>query len=287
MNPLRVTSTSTSAVPDLSVLIATYRPEGIERVAAMDVPEVEGIHYWVSWQEHGDAPVPPELVQRNDFTIFRFDRRGQSANRNNLLEHASGRIFLIADDDLTYSESQLKAVIRAFSLRPDMDVATFMYEGAHHKTYPTCECNLKKLPRGFTVGGIEIAFRTSDRTKSLRFDELWGIGAPVLASSEDEIFMLDARRRGLHCRFIPIVITSHPHQSTGTRAITNPGVLMASGAYILVEYPFSAIFRLPLKAYRLHKNQQVGFFQALKGLLRGVGYAIRTPQVRKRILFRK
>lgn len=46
----------------LDVLICTYTPDGIRRVAGMNLPALEGVTYIVSWQEHADAPVPDSLA---------------------------------------------------------------------------------------------------------------------------------------------------------------------------------------------------------------------------------
>ena len=90
----------------LDVLIATHTPEGILRVADMNLPVVEGVRYIVSWQDHRDAEIPPALDARNDVTVDRFGQRGVSFNRNNAIELSTADVYLVADDDLRYSSSQ-------------------------------------------------------------------------------------------------------------------------------------------------------------------------------------
>jgi len=272
-----------SSLPQLSVLIATCRPEGIERVAGMQLPEVEDVHYWVSWQEHADTPVPEVLAARRDVTVLRSARKGLSANRNDLLDNAKGEIFLIADDDLRYTPEQLKAVIATMLKNPQTEIATFMYSGSDNKSYPATECDLHRLPKGLNITSFEIAIRNNERTGRLRFSELMGIGAPVLTAGEDDLFMLDARRSGLNCKFFPIAITHHSGLTTGFRKITDAGVIKASGAYITMAFPLTSPLRIPLKAYRLWHNGHCGFWCAMINLTAGVIYAFKEPALRKRI----
>lgn len=271
--------------PRLSVLIATCRPAGIERVVAMDVPEVDRVHYWVSWQMHENLPVPEPLLSRKDVTVLRSDSVGLSNNRNNLLENATGDAFLIADDDLRYTSAQLVDVIRTFDENPDLEYASFMFTGADAKVYPSYACPLWPVPKNFSQTSFEVAIRNNSRTARLRYNPFFGLGAPVLRSGEDELLLLSAIRLGLNCRFFPIVITHHEGLTTGNRKITDNGVLKASGAVIAVQYPFTAFLRIPLKAYRLHKSGQASFLRSLRYMVYGVYYLLRHREVREKIYF--
>lgn len=271
--------------PRLSVLIATCRPDGIERVVAMDLPEVAGVHYWVSWQMHENLPVPESLASRKDVSVLCTDTIGLSNNRNNLLENATGDVFLIADDDLRYTSAQLVDVIRTFDENPDIEYASFMFTGADAKIYPSRACPLWPVPKNFSQTSFEVAIRNNSRTATLRYNPFFGLGAPVLRSGEDELLLLRAIRLGLNCRFFPVVITHHEGLTTGNRKITDNGVLKASGAVIAVQYPFTAFMRIPLKAYRLHKSGQSSFLRSLRYMTYGVWYLLRHREVREKIYF--
>ena len=271
--------------PRLSVLIATCRPDGIERVVAMDLPEVAGVHYWVSWQMHENLPVPESLASRKDVSVLCTDTIGLSNNRNNLLENAEGDIFLIADDDLRYTSDQVRSVIDVFDENPEIDYASFMFTGADAKVYPSHVCHLWPVPKNFSQTSFEVAIRNNSRTTRLRYNPFFGLGAPVLRSGEDELFLISAIRLGLNCRFFPIIITHHEGLTTGNRKITDNGVLKASGAVIAVQYPFTAFMRIPLKAYRLHKSGQSSFLRSLRYMTYGVYYLLRHSEVREKIYF--
>lgn len=274
------------ARPRLSVLIATCRPDGIKRVVTMNLPEVEGVHYWVSWQMHENLPVPETLASRKDVTVLRSDSIGSSNNRNNLLDQAVGELFLIADDDLCYTTDQLNNVIRTFDENPEVDYASFMYTGANAKSYPSVSCSLRPIPKNFSQSCIEIALRCNDRTSQLRFNPYFGIAAPVLCAAEDEMFLWQAVRSGLECRFFPIVITHHAGLSTGKRRIVDYGVLKAAGAVIFIQYPFTAALRVPLKAWRLSKSGQAPFCKSLWYLCEGVWHLWTNRDVRRSVNFK-
>lgn len=259
----------------LDVLICTYRPEGIRRVEAMDLPKIRGVRYVVSWQEHADAPIPPALKERSDLEVFRFGQKGLSYNRNNAIEQSTADILLIADDDCVYTEERLQAVRKTFDDDPKLDYASFMYEGAGDKVYPAEECSLnKKLPKGFFQSSIEIAFRSRGLSAKLRFHPAFGLGSPNLHVAEDEMFLLTARRVGLNCRFVPIVITTHRGESTGRRVITDPCVHRGTGAYIRFAYPLTYPVRIWLKAWRLRREGRARFGVALREMARGAWYSI-------------
>ncbi len=269
------------AAPALSVLIATYRPEGITRVAAMDLPRTEGVEYVVSWQEHENAPVPDAVASRPDIKVHRFDLRGVSLNRNNAISHAGAPLLLMSDDDLRYTSAQLTAVIKAFAEHPEVDYASFMYDGTAGKTYPDAETDISTPPRWFYQTCFEIAVRKSPRTARLLFNPCFGPGAPYFTCGEDEIFYLTARRMGLNCRFFPITVTAHPHPSTGQRAISHPGILRTNGALIALNHPHTFWARIPVNAWRISRRGRAPLISSLAYMYAGAFTALATEGVRE------
>ncbi len=264
----------------LDVLIATHKPEGILRVADMDLPAVDGVRYIVTWQMSGDTPVPPVLSGRPDVEIHRVSSTGLSRNRNEGISRVGADIYLIADDDLHYTASQLREVMDAFRDRPEMDIAAFMYNSGGGKKYPASETPLFPYPKGYFPSSVEIAVRMSPRTSSLRFDSRFGLGSGVFHSGEEDIFLLTARSKGLDMRFVPIRITRHDGHSTGTGRIADSKVLHAMGALILYLHPATFPLRIPLKAMRLSRAAQAPFLRALSGLTKGAitaAFKVRSP----------
>lgn len=262
----------------LDLAVVTHRPEGIQRVAKMVLSPIEGVRYVVSWQAHGDAPVPDELI-RPDVEIHRFSGTGISANRNNAIDHCSGDVVLFSDDDIIYSHEGFQAVIEAFQKNPTLDVATFRSVHEDDRIFPHSETRLRRyLPPNYSVTSFEIAFRRVMSDALLCCPE-FGLGSPKLHGGEDELFLMSAIRRGLDCRFFPITICEHPGASTGTKAYFTNENLQASGCLIALTQPWSAILRVPLKAWRVSRKGQASFLRALYRIGRG---ALMAPGVLKR-----
>ena len=216
----------------LQVLIVAYGKKGIESVATLSHPEVAGVEYIVSWQYADDEPVIPEsLLRRKDFRVLPTPTRGVARNRNLALDAASAPIVLESDDDVSYTIGQLRSVIKAFAERPECDFLSFKYHSSlHPRPYPETESDLSHPPKGYFIGGIEMAFRLgSVRKNNIRFNELFGIGS-IFPSAEEDIFLHDVIKAGLKARFVPIEICTHESTSTYMRMAFTPEFITTKGA---------------------------------------------------------
>ena len=252
----------------LNIAIITHKPEGIERLAEADLPRMENVSYVISWQNHCNAPVPEELI-RDDVEIHRFDGVGLSNNRNNSIACCTADIIMLTDDDVTFLKDGVKSLIKAYEDNPEVDLITFKSIQPGDKAYPLRSERLEgKLPKGYSVSSIEISFR---RTTAgwLRCCPELGLGAPRLHGGEDEILLQTAIRRGLYCCFLPVTVCEHDHLSTGIKVKFSNANLMASGCVIALVMPWTAVFRIPLKAWRVSRARQADFACALWNLTRG------------------
>lgn len=258
----------------LDIAIATHLPEGISRVAKMNLPKIENVKYVISWQNHQDSEIP-ETLKRDDIEIYRFDLQGQSLNRNNAFSHCSSDIILCSDDDLIYSRDGLLSLIDAFAKHPEVDFATF--RSIHHGSkvaFPSQSSQLTlPLPKNYSVACFEIAFRRST-AGWLRCHPKLGLGSKHMHGGEDELLLLTAIRRGLNCRFFPITVCSHPQPSTGTKSTLTSKNLCAMGCIIALTYPWSCVLRVPLKAWRVSRSGQASLAKSLWNLASG---ALRAP----------
>lgn len=257
--------------------LITHRPEGIRRIAAMTLPQIEGVRYIISWQAHEDYPVPISLL-RNDIEVWRLDAPGISANRNNVISHCSADIIIISDDDVILYEDGIKAVRKIYEDNPDLDLATFVSLHGDMSKFPQAETPLTlPLPKGYSVASVEMSFRNRGKAAQLRFCPEFGLGSGRYTCGEDELFLLSAIKRGLDCRFFPITVCAHPLPSTGMKRLTT-SQMKAQGAVIALTYGASAILRIPLKAWRLSRNSQSSFFKAL--IYNAVG-ALQSRSIRR------
>jgi len=263
----------------LDLAMATHKPEGIERVASMMLPRMDGVRYIISWQAHNDYPVPSALTSRPDVEIHRFNATGQSLNRNNAIDHCTADIILHADDDVIYTEYGFSAIINSFQNNPDVDVATFRSTQNKKRSFPREETDLNyNYPKNYYAGAIEIAFRRSTADHLRCCPEL-GLASPRFHGAEDEMFLMSAIKRKLKCRYFPITICEHPGESTGTKAHFTNANLMAAGCLIGLTRPWTAPLRVPLKAWRVARAGQATLFRALKYITLG---ACASPGVLRR-----
>lgn len=241
----------------LQVLISTYGRQGIERLASLPHPVMEGVEYIVSWQYGDDAPVIPEpLKQRKDFTILPNGTRGLTINRNLALEAATAPLVLISDDDVEYSEEGLRNVIKGFEDNPEADYINFKYDSDDNPIphFPQ-KADLRKPPKGWSTGGsFEIAFRLdSIRKHNIRFNTLFGIGAPF-PSGEEDLLLHDVIKAGLHPIYLPVTIVTHQGTTTSMRTQSQDSFIRTKGAVFMILHPLSWPLRMIAHAVRFSKS---------------------------------
>ncbi len=262
----------------LNLALVTWRPEGIARVAAQQLPRVKGVSYVVSWQDHEGAPVPASLDERDDVSIYRCEAKGISANRNNAIDHCTGDIILMADDDITYDAEALTAVIVAFETNRHLNMATFKFDGAGSKPYPSAETDLTfPFPYGFWVSSVEIAVRNQSPAGRLRFCPELGLGGrfPI---AEDELFVIAALRQGITPRFFPIVTGRHNGPTSGRQPSSN-AALQALGIYVAMAYGIGAPLRVYTRARLIHRQGRASFVRAFAGIMTGI---FKAPAFKRR-----
>ena len=258
----------------LEILICTI-DTGINNIREILLPPADNICYLISWQTDSMNPeIPCELI-RDDVRIVTLKGKGLSRNRNNAIGHATGDICLIADDDVRYKAGNLTKIIDIFNANKALDIAVFKYgSSSGQKIYPEYSFDLKKMPRRYYVSSIEIAFRRTSVTGIIRFNVLFGIGAPVLESGEESIFILDALKNKLRCIYFPIEIVRHDLPTTGTKTKT-PGVLMSQGAYTYFRFPRTCYLRTAKTALFISVKERTNFLRTLKHIIAGINYAKR------------
>ncbi len=255
----------------LQLLISTI-DQGIYKVPAMLLEPREGIGYLVSWQHTGnDETALPEDLKRPDVEVVNLEGGGLSRNRNSCIEHATADVCLIADDDCRYTHDQLNVVALTFVTHRKLDLAAFKTIGLN-TAYPDKSFDLSEKRPGYHVSSTEIAFRRTSVQKRLQFNELFGLGAPVLHCGEEELFVHDAVSMGLNCVYYPAYVAEHLGDTTSTTRAASPGTLKARGAYLYIAYRSTMLPRVAIISYRLHRDHGVPFFHAVRNMLAGISY---------------
>lgn len=245
----------------LEVLICTV-DERINNVVRNILPPCPFVKYLVSWQYNGDssAIVPLSLANREDVEVIVHKGYGLSANRNCALCKSTGDILLISDDDACYRPEHFSRIKEAFRLYADADMLLFRMSdlaGRVFKPYPVDTYVYPHMPYGCYVSSLEIAFRRGKPVPL--FDVRFGLGSDYLACGEEEVFVYQAYRLGLHIRYVPVVVVCTPHATTGCSFRDNVRVRRSKGAVLYMLHGFwGAFFRCLLFAF--HQKQHTWSF---------------------------
>ncbi len=263
----------------LEVLICTI-DDGIERAMDVILPKpIEGVRWLIAWQ------MPPTekkqlvqpLLERGDVTIIISQSIGLCRNRNIALRHATQDICIIADDDLAYTPEDLAKIRNAYDNRENADMILFKYRSkiCPKDSYPKGERDLKNFHRihNYYPVSFEITFRREAILKSgISFNEEMGLGAGFVCAGEEAIFLRDAIRAGLNCRFVPQSITTHVNAMSHITRMHEPAYVRSIGVSARVFYP-EWILRLFVLAARISIRNEQNYFKTLRLLWQGADFA--------------
>lgn len=142
--------------------------------------------------------------------------RGLSNNRNITLSNASGKVCLLADDDLVYEDDYLETIKNSFMENPDADLIIFnLHENPITRFIIKKRMKINRL-NYMRFGSVRIAFKlNSIRKKNISFDPNFGTGANV-SFGEDTIFLHDCLKAHLKIIALPKTILSLTNQREST-----------------------------------------------------------------------
>lgn len=219
----------------IDILICTI-DEGIGGIGEVLMSPIPSVHYVVSVQyTTSSAPeIPAVLAERSDVTVTTQEGRGLSRNRNNALQHATGDVVVIADDDCRYTPEAINCIRKAYLQHTAADAVCFMaasYDGAPFKHYPAETFSYAVACRqGYYPTSFELTFRRESLERDgLSFDEHFGLGAE-LPAGEEEVFLADAEREGWTVIFVPECIVRTDPATTGARFLSDSRLQQTKGA---------------------------------------------------------
>lgn len=234
----------------LDILISTYGPEGIRRVASHSHPAVEGVRYVVCWQKGGDEPLPDSLAHRTDFEIFRYDDTGSARNRNHTLERFEAPLGMLSDDDIDYTAEEIEGVMECYASHPGVDMLFFKFHSvAFEKEYHDFEFDFRHAPKFYYYCNFEMTFRREAVKNKVWFDERFGLNSPFLAGEED-IFVLRALKSGAVIHFVPQYNSRHDGSTTSDREGESDEMLRTCGAVLRAFHPWTFWARILVHAGR-------------------------------------
>jgi hypothetical protein len=152
-----------------------------------------------------------------DIKVLGLQSRGVAKSRNAAIDNTITEYLIFGDDDIKFSESGIASAIDLLKANPHISILLMQAvdeTGKLRKSYPSKAHELK-LTNSAKAATYEMMIRVSDiKTAGIKFDENFGAGATNYLGDE-YIFIADALRAGLKGKFEPIVIATHPTESSG------------------------------------------------------------------------
>lgn len=209
------------------------------------------------------------VVAEKSAKLIEMRSLGVAKSRNAAIERATGKYLLFADDDITFSEEGIEKALEYLESHPDISIILTQAKddaGELRKDYFK-EIKPLRLTNSARAATYEMMIRLDTiREKGIRFDENFGAGVPNYLGDE-YIFISDAIRAGLKGVHFPIVLATHPVESSGSRWGSDQD-LKARGSV------FARVFGWRAPLYRAaflikSKNPNPGFAKSLRFIFKG------------------
>ncbi len=189
-----------------------------------------------------------DSLPATDVTIKRVElqSRGVAKSRNAVIENTTTEYLLFGDDDIEFKEESINAALEYLQSNSDVSILLLQAvdeSGALRKPYPK-HAHPLKLTNSAKAATYEMIIRIPDiKNASIRFDENFGAGAENYLGDE-YIFIADALRAGLKGYFLPLVIATHPTDSSGSFHNTKQDAIVRSRIFSRVFGTWAPVMRL-------------------------------------------
>lgn len=160
-----------------------------------------------------------QLMVRDDVEVQELESVGVAKSRNRNIWLAKGEYLVFGDDDVEFDVDGLTKAIAYLDDHPEYSLLLAMAQepsGKIRKRYPA---RIKKLTRfnSAKAATYEMIVRVEAiRQLGVWFDEEFGAGAKNYLGDE-YIFIVDLLAAGGSGVFVPVVIATHPEESSGSR----------------------------------------------------------------------
>lgn len=246
---------------DVQILLATMNRNSLDFL----IPMFPFTHFSnFSILVINQTTVNNDLVsQFSNVKIINSCEIGLSKSRNTALKNATGKIVLLADDDVVFKENFDEKLVQAYNKYPDSVVIAFEIEneqGNKYRKYPTKEMPLTGYFQFFNCLSIEISVNNKVFDKlNASFDENFSLGSEF-KMGEEAIFLIDLYRKNQHIQFYPEAIVVHPLESTNDKLDFKDRYYI-QGAFLFRIFDFGFYFQLPIKLFFDLKQKKIKFKQ--------------------------
>lgn len=206
--------------------------------------------------------------------------RGLSRSRNLLLNSASKKIGLIADDDLVFVEGFDESIVKGFNHFPEAAIIKFIattFEGEPFRKYPQVPVAKLSTMLRLNSSSIEMALNMElVRRSGVRFSTDFGLGSDF-PLGEEPVFVSDIHTSGYRISHYPEVIVTHKAIKDSDQ-ISLEVNCKTRGAYLTRVFKRQSLFWIAVQIFFFVKHGTVKPRQIIKSLkwaLQGRSAALR------------
>lgn len=151
-------------------------------------------------------------------SLLAFPGVGVTKLRNQVIQNAKGKYLIFSDDDIEFSES---GIVEAIAYLETSGAGLLLGQavdesGKLRKAYPSQVQRLTKFNSAKAATYEMIIDLEQVRAAGVFFDENFGAGAEISYLGDEYIFICDLLSAGIRCDFVPIVLATHPTESSGS-----------------------------------------------------------------------
>ena len=210
-----------------------------------------------------------DIEKYKNFRIYSYNELGTANSRNRGLEHVTGDIILLCDDDVIYEEDYENKVIKAFKDNPKADVIIFNVRNPYRRKKRITKVKRLHLYNSLRYATYNVAFRR-EKINNIRFNTNFGPNAYYKSGGDDTIFIVDCIKNKLKIYSNPSNIARIcSNESTWFKGYDEKYFFDRGALFTEISMPFRKL--LILQHLIRHKEflKDVNFFTALKSMLKG------------------
>lgn len=265
---------------DIQILIATMNQNDFDFLKAMFAfSDFSNFNLLIINQT---SPEKQLFSNYDTVKVINSFESGLSKSRNLAIKNATKPLLIFTDDDVVFQSDFVSHILNAFNSYKKHDGFRFQFLNGKAnlaKKYPK---QFKEKLSNFEIlnsSSVELAFkRESIHNAHLQFDTNFGLGAEF-SMGEEAIFVADAVRKKIKIGFVPEVLVTHTHSTTGHKTNINSIYFTQSAVFYRIftkMYLFWTLLKLAfdLKQGKIRpRNITKLFIEARNGKKAYINYA--------------
>lgn len=198
--------------------------------------------------QNDDDRVPLTLRNYKELKILYLrSERGLSLARNLALQHVSGEIFAIPDDDCWYPPELLHAVAGWFREHADFSILSVIKRSADNQPVgPKWPATAREVTKGNVwecAISSTIFVRRAVKDTIAPFDDLIGVGSRSrYQSGEETDYLLRALGKGFRIWYDPSMTVHHPPLVQMERLLRTTYPFALGAGYVMRVHGYSLVF---------------------------------------------